>query len=142
VVLCRKQGEDADELETYAKWLLTIGDGCGGETVPIPVSMQAPIDDMDFAMEWLFTEGATNQNCILSPLNKDVDAINDEILQRIPGEQVDYHSADYFPDGESADAGKYPVEFLNATTPSGMPFRSVVYCALRQLICCWYTTLN
>jgi hypothetical protein len=123
VALRRKQGHNADELDRYAKWLLEIGDGCAGEIVPIPLTMQAPMDDMDYAMQWLFSGEDSNQNCILSPLNKDVDSINSEILDRIPGDTFDYFSADYFPEGEQEDSAKYPVEFLNSTNPSGMPRR-------------------
>jgi hypothetical protein len=121
VVLQRAKGQNADELDAYAKWLLEVGDGRAGEHVAIPHAMQAPMDDLDYAINWLFGNTNAQQNCILSSLNCDVDRINDGILDKMNGESMDYYSADYFPECESSDAGKYPVEFLNSITPSGLP---------------------
>ncbi|XP_047139257.1 uncharacterized protein LOC124815118 [Hydra vulgaris] len=57
---------------------------------------------------------------ILTPTNVDSLAINEEVLDRLPGDSKIYLSSDSI---ETDDSEIYnsPVEFLNSLTPSGMP---------------------
>jgi ATP-dependent exoDNAse (exonuclease V) alpha subunit len=63
---------------------------------------------------------------ILAARNGDVDAINNEILRRMPGQSKTYVSADSVvseagADGPDANANDIPIEFLHAMTVSGLP---------------------
>ena len=76
-----------------------------------------------------------NQRAILCPKNKDVDRVNNSILERMtgsyffrldlhctlfPGETKTYHSADSV-DVDEDGHNYYPTEFLNKQTPSNLP---------------------
>jgi hypothetical protein len=58
---------------------------------------------------------------ILSPLNAEVDGMNQKVLDILEGDSISYRSIDSVKDEEGVDATHYPVEFLNTLTPSGMP---------------------
>ena len=58
---------------------------------------------------------------ILCPKNSDVHTINDVVLARLQGNLVSYFSVDSIDDESSEDRQNYPIEFLNALTPFGMP---------------------
>ena len=63
--------------------------------------------------EWL------SQRAILCPLNANVNKINNDILNKIPGEENIFRSIDTaITDNEAI---LYPAEFLNALNPSGLP---------------------
>jgi ATP-dependent DNA helicase PIF1 len=59
------------------------------------------------------------ERAILSPRNSSVDHINEQILERIPGDKKIYKSIDTVLDTE--DVVHYPQEFLNSLNPSGLP---------------------
>jgi hypothetical protein len=65
------------------------------------------------------------ERTILSSLNADVDSINQEVLQRFPGESHVFYSADCIPTSEQSGGDdpmlNYPVEYLNAINCSGLP---------------------
>lgn len=63
------------------------------------------------------------QRAILAARNSSVDEINDIILNKLPGESVNYISIDNVMDQE--DSVHYPQEFLNSLTPSGFPPHSL-----------------
>lgn len=58
-----------------------------------------------------------DQSAILAATNQSVDAINNEVLTRIPGEQRVFYSCDEVANETSA----YPVDFLNQLNISGLP---------------------
>ena len=59
------------------------------------------------------------ERAILAPKNVNVNAINLEIQQQLPGETTLYKSIDTATDTDAAV--QYPTEFLNSLEPSGMP---------------------
>jgi ATP-dependent DNA helicase PIF1 len=65
-----------------------------------------------------------SSRAILSSCNSDVDEINQDILNRFPGEEVTFHSADSLlnnnPDSAQGEL-MYPVEYLNSINCSGLP---------------------
>lgn len=63
--------------------------------------------------EWLINRA------ILAPRNEDVNKINDQIQQLIPGAPKKYTSIDSVVDGNQVL--QYPIEFLNSLEPPGMP---------------------
>ena len=48
-------------------------------------------------------------------------ALNEQILQLLPGETVTYTSVDSIISDDNEETQMYPLEFLNSLTPSGMP---------------------
>lgn len=64
-------------------------------------------------IKWLF------ERAILAPTNENVEKINHQILQLIPGEIVKYQSIDTVTNEE--ESIHFPMEFLNSLQPDGMP---------------------
>ena len=59
--------------------------------------------------------------CILTPLNADVTAINDSLLDQLPGDTREYFSEDvHLPTVNDRDK-LYGTEYLNQLQPSGLP---------------------
>ena len=71
------------------------------------------IDSKYLDQEWLC------ERAILAPRNEDVDLINNRLLEAIPGTHAEYISIDTTV--ETDDAVNFPVEFLNAQNPPGLP---------------------
>ena len=63
------------------------------------------------------------QRAILAAINSSVDELNDIILSRLPGDNVNYISIVNVMDQE--DAEHYPQEFLNSLNPTGLPPHSL-----------------
>ena len=63
------------------------------------------------------------QRTILAARNSSVDKINDIILNKLLGDNVNYISIDNVMDQE--DAVNYPQEFLNSQNLSGLPTHSL-----------------
>ena len=59
------------------------------------------------------------ERAILAPKNINVNTINRQIQQQLPGETISYKSIDTAADDNAAV--QYPTEFLNSLEPSGMP---------------------
>jgi len=57
----------------------------------------------------------------LSPKNANVTELNLKILELIPGDDILYMSIDNMISDDPNDAIDFPVEFLHAQSPSGMP---------------------
>ncbi|XP_051196626.1 uncharacterized protein [Lolium perenne] len=55
---------------------------------------------------------------ILSIKNEHVDALNDKMISRFPGEEKLYHSFDSIEDDLQ---NNYTIDFLNSVTPNGLP---------------------
>jgi hypothetical protein len=64
------------------------------------------------------------ERAILAPKNDSVNAINLQIQQQLPGEDVLYKSIDTVVDTDQAV--QYPTEFLNSLEPPGMPLHRLV----------------
>ena len=60
-----------------------------------------------------------SHRAILTPLNDNVDKINEVIMAKFPGEGKTYLSADSVADEDMANT--YPTDFLNSVTLSCMP---------------------
>ncbi|XP_065643614.1 uncharacterized protein LOC136075164 [Hydra vulgaris] len=58
---------------------------------------------------------------ILEPANIDSLAINEEVLDRLPGDVKMYLSADTIKTDDCNEINNFPVEFLNSLISSGMP---------------------
>ena len=62
-----------------------------------------------------------SKRVILTPTNAEALALNEQILQLLPGEAVTYISVDSIISDDKEETQMYPLEFLNSLTPSGMP---------------------
>ena len=62
-----------------------------------------------------------SERCCLTPLNENSHEINDLILRQLQGPVHTYLSTDRVVTDNPEEAAAYPMEFLNAQTPSGLP---------------------
>ena len=91
----------------------------------IPEEMKTETANLSDLVDTIFPDIATRFNdaswvgkrAIMSPSNKEVEEVNNAVLQRLPGEEVVLKSIDTTEEG-GAD---YPPEFLNSCELSGMP---------------------
>ena len=130
--LQRNMRADAGE-RRFCEWLLALGDGRlpppaagrGEHPIQLPddVVERAELVDAVFPEEAL--QAAPDQlrnRAILCPRNDESLAVNDTVLDRLPGDTVVYNSADDMADEEDDElADVVLVEYLNSITPSGMP---------------------
>jgi hypothetical protein len=76
-------------MHTFSRWLLDMGEGKAGPKMVFPADMMMDYEDVDGMIDEVFPDlgvGRDSLNsCILMPLNKDVNAMNQRILQRFPG---------------------------------------------------------
>ena len=128
---------EAATLQAFADTLLEIGEGRypritaspeGYDIVKVPDDMLLPGRDVAELITDIYEEvldgrgGRTNNlidRAILTPLNADADAINKRILELLPGQSVEYLSADRV--ARDDDVMECPPEFLNTMAPSGFP---------------------
>ncbi|XP_074282635.1 uncharacterized protein LOC141607174 [Silene latifolia] len=118
----------------FAKFLLALGNGelqtkeCENIELPdgivrvLDQSSPNPIADLAaLAFPELafgtFDPNLFTDRAILTPLNDDVDAINDALIDQFPGQSVTYTSHDSMLDNTCA---VYPAEFINKLNPGGM----------------------
>ena len=62
-----------------------------------------------------------SERAILTPLNTDMQEINDEVLRRLPSDMREYLSLDSVECDDVVQRDLYPVEFLNTISVSGLP---------------------
>lgn len=131
---------DAEDIQEFANFLLQIGEGkherCsleGKSHAKIPRSMvvevqtgQTPVSGLiehiygDIRGRYMERDYFSSR-AILTPVNVEVQAINQEVIETIPGALTEYLSIDSVEDAEGVQRSLYPVEFLNTLTVSGMP---------------------
>ena len=68
-----------------------------------------------------FNEKDVTKRVILTPTNAEALALNEQILQLLPGKAVTYTSVDSIISDDNEETQMYPLEFLNSLTPSVMP---------------------
>ncbi|CAJ0848859.1 20320_t:CDS:2 [Entrophospora sp. SA101] len=111
----------------FAEYLLRIGNGTeptiGNNLIQLPDKMiihpQNGKDPINLLIDTIYpnlTENSANitflttERAILTPLNNDVDVINERIMAKYPGEKL-----------PEDDQNLYPIEYLNSITPQGLP---------------------
>jgi len=125
-------GEEVD----FSSYLLTIGNGTanlpleeGQDLIQIPEKfLVSSVDELIAKVFPTIEKGYTNRGfvscrAILTPINDDVDKLNEIIMDRFPGESKTYLSADSITDGDLH--GVYQTDYLNSLTVSGMPPHSM-----------------
>ena len=114
---------DDDETREFARWLLSVGEDTIDNQLPIAEDMLIPRDDPWPLVNHVFPTMSKEEfmsGCILAPRNQETNAINEDALQSLPGEEFVYVSADYFGAHCQEDAATYPPELLNKVEPPGM----------------------
>jgi len=113
-----------DSDTVFADWLLhVVGEGSQSDVdeIMIPPELQSNNVIDDIFGKQILTTGTFHDRCILTPLNKRSLDINDDILNRMPGETVTYFSVDVVKSDDPEDQVRYGTETLNQKTPSGLP---------------------
>jgi ATP-dependent exoDNAse (exonuclease V) alpha subunit len=133
-------GMDAENRE-YAEWLQRVGKGedtAEDGSILLDESMKCG-DTIDSLIDQIYPAISENDmpsdefflnRTILCPLNDEVNSLNDSILQKFPGTEFRYNSADKLHTEEGVDATDqssfYPVEFLNTISHSGLPSSKLI----------------
>src|SRR6185503_16426453 len=115
----------------FSEWLLQLGDGSltnndglNADMIEIPSefitkeNLVTEIYGQDINAQD-FTDLANR--AILTPKNKTVDKVNEEIIAKLNGQPVIYYSTDEANCDDPADVANFPVEYMNTLNPSGMP---------------------
>ena len=114
---------------TWAQGLLEIGEGVCDDEVPIPDQVKRTASVQELIQDVYGDEnGAVSDfegKTILTPLNKDVQMINDTVLDSFPGEAREFNSFDAIPPGEVHNASLYPTEFLNSINTASLPLHKL-----------------
>ena len=124
--------------ETYRQfsdWLLRIGTGDEPHDNHDQVSLPQEIvtDSLQDLISFVYPQTQPghqhlmqdpvymSERCCLTPLNENSHQINDLILQQLQEPIHTYLSTDRVVTDDPEEAAAYPMEFLNAQTPSGLP---------------------
>ncbi|KAL0286705.1 UNVERIFIED_CONTAM: hypothetical protein Scaly_2785700 [Sesamum calycinum] len=94
----------------FSDFLLRVGN----EDEPTIENDMIRIPD-SMAMHW---EDYMENRAIITPLNDDVNKLNEKAINALPGEEVTYYSFDSVPDDTR---NLYPPEFLNSISPGSLP---------------------
>eukprot|EP00794_Sanderia_malayensis_P017148 gene17148-biopygen14755 len=125
--------------QEFSEWLLRIGNHTEphdeNEIITLPDricvnSSQQMIDSIyphptSGEPNLMLNPLAMSERCCLTPKNENSHEINKLILQRLQTPTHTYFSADKVLTDDPEEAHSYPMEFLNAQTPSGMPLRKL-----------------
>jgi hypothetical protein len=126
-------GEEQLEAQTFADWLLRIGEGkeptfrneitCFNDYIKLPESIARKMTEREL-IDLTFPDLKTNQSDVTSRVitactNKKADEINNIATDVMPGEAIELLSIDStIKDSQQAN---YPTEFLNTLSVSGLP---------------------
>ncbi|XP_068323274.1 uncharacterized protein [Pyrus communis] len=132
-VIRLKHNMRAQQDPDFAEFLLRVGDGnesfVEDDMIRIPDSFVIPWHGDESIGELIgfgiprLEENAFNisymvNRVIITPRNKDIDKLNEVVLNSFPGEQHIYYSFDRVEDDPQ---NLYQHEFLNSITPGGLP---------------------
>jgi ATP-dependent DNA helicase PIF1 len=146
----------AAEIQKFLDFLLKVGEGRHGscskfgrafvkvprDLVVKPAQRNKPILSL---IDWLYGDTERRlmepdyfaKRMIVTPINGAAQEINEEVIQKLPGDIQEYLSIDAVEQNDM-EHGVYPVEFLNTLTISGMPthkpIRNVLNCVLFEQI--------
>lgn len=100
-------GDEAGQLKDFTDMLLNIGDGTfptvpdmPPHTIRLPDELVAPTEELDDLITTVFGTVITAPYAgrhILTPLNVDVNEINEKCIDRVPGQVICLLSTDLFP---------------------------------------------
>ncbi len=121
----------SENARSHNEWLLKVGSGTLAECPSLPINSVIVPESMltsgDLITEIFSADvGSLSiadlaKRVILAPTNKDILAINNTIIQSLPGLAQPYYSVDSVVSEDPTDSMNFPAEFLHQQTPSGMP---------------------
>eukprot|EP00794_Sanderia_malayensis_P001077 gene1077-biopygen301 len=125
--------------QAFSDWLLRIGNGVEPHDYQDQINLpqQICINSLDDLINSIYPQAEStdahllldpntmSERCCLTPKNEFSHHINELILQRLPIPRQQYLSIDLVDTDDQQEAAAYPVEFLNAQTPRGMPLHSM-----------------
>jgi hypothetical protein len=137
------EGRPAAAQQAWAAWLQQLGEGTlpsssdGSVALPPECCMGADLPEgaaaptlMDF-IQRVYGDLANDpsardpevitRRAILTPLNKTVDEINEQVMRIWPGEERTFFSVDEFEDDEAEGAQMFPTEVLNSFNSGSIP---------------------
>ncbi|XP_078437639.1 uncharacterized protein LOC144708259 [Wolffia australiana] len=113
----------------WSKFLLAIGEGRVGPDVYLPNEIRrvSSLSDLITQVYGNLKDDDTQllAKTILTPLNDDVVAVNNMVLDVFPGEAMEYLSFDAIPPREVNNESLYPTEFLNTIDDATMPLHKL-----------------
>ncbi|KAL7602055.1 hypothetical protein Lser_V15G21000 [Lactuca serriola] len=141
-----KDQANIEKIKDFASWLLDIGEGKlggpnDGETiidVPDDILIKDADDPIGSLIEFVYpsilekysTTNYFQERAILAPKNEVVQEINDRLLNKFPGDEVEYLSSDSICESEFVhnqfDANLYSPDVLNGLKVSGLPNHKLV----------------
>ncbi|XP_057290340.1 uncharacterized protein LOC130613038 [Hydractinia symbiolongicarpus] len=115
--------------QQFAAWLLQLKKGVltVWEQEPFQGATEVPsqcVIQNECIVDTLFRDLSPEimaSSVVLTHTNDDSLIINDQVLALLPGEEKVYFSADDVVCDKEEERNQYPLEFLNSSTPSGMP---------------------
>ncbi|XP_010686096.1 uncharacterized protein LOC104900380 [Beta vulgaris subsp. vulgaris] len=123
----------AREDQAFSEFLLDLGNGslqtAEVASIRIPPQIVLPFDANPNCVDELvksvfpeisvgpFPDNFFTDRAVLTPMNEDVDGVNNDLIAKFPGESVVYKSFDMILDDA---CNMYPTEFLNTLCPGGM----------------------
>ena len=115
--------------QVFIQWLLNLGSGQillkdaepFKDCIELPQRCILPQNASLIDAIFLDNENDLSSRVILSTTNDDALKMNNDILGKLPGDSVNYLSADSIVTDDVEERALYPQEFLNSITPSGMP---------------------
>jgi len=127
--------ETSRDDNNFAKWLLEVGHGTNmDENGKILLPENMVTTSSIFLINWIYGEmiGLPTppppayflQRAILAPRNADVRQTNLDILGKMPGQEIEFWSADsVLEEGKHdlEDGNTVPVEYLQSLEPAGLP---------------------
>ncbi|XP_035838014.1 uncharacterized protein LOC110900424 [Helianthus annuus] len=136
---------DVDEINSFGKWLLDLGEGNvggpndGEATIEIPQDLLItdPADPIGSLIDFVYPSILENvdahnyfsDRAILAPKNEVVHEINDRLLAMFPGEEKEYLSFDSLCPSEDVNSTQqrlYSPDVLNGLKISGLPNHRLV----------------
>ncbi|KAL7601710.1 hypothetical protein Lser_V15G22262 [Lactuca serriola] len=137
---------DLGKIRDFANWLLDIGEGKlggpnDGETIIDildDILINDSYDPIGSLIEFVYPSILENysdinyfqERAILAPKNEVVQEINDRLLKKFPGDEVEYLSSDSICESEflhdQFDANLYSPDVLNGLKVSGLPNHKLV----------------
>ena len=123
-VLIESNAENASRQQSWADWLLSIGNGSQSNPINLDVQDIHHCDDIDHLINCVYGDTADySKRAIVTGLRSDVEMINNKMLQRNESVVHDYMSIDtpQLEEDEQNATTLLPEEFLNTLTPQGLP---------------------
>ena len=126
----------SDDDNNFKEWLLNIGEDKRSnsyeeenELIHIPDEIMTKEEDIIteiYGNEININDKNLKDKIILAPKTNDVININNEILNRMEGDTIEYLSIDTAEDDNEQNLDVIlPTEFLNSLTPNGLPLHKL-----------------